>query len=52
MFHESGCYGEVELGVLPGEIQSRLESLSGEWLEYDPSWSAMSSPRPIALCPP
>ncbi len=36
MFHESGCYGEVELGVLPGEIQSRLESLSGEWLEFDP----------------
>lgn len=35
MFHESGCYGEVGLGDLPGDVQRRLEELPGEWLEYD-----------------
>jgi hypothetical protein len=35
MVYDEGCYGEVTLGSLPGDVQQRLLALPGEWLEYD-----------------
>jgi hypothetical protein len=36
MSYQSGCHGQVKLGELPADVERRLESLPGEWLEYDP----------------
>lgn len=41
MFFEPGCYGKVVLGALPPEVEERLESLPGEWLEYEPDSHAI-----------
>lgn len=41
MFHSSECHGRVELGSLPDEVQRRLESLPGEWLEFDSDTSTI-----------
>jgi len=35
MYSDHGCHGEVDLGTLPPEIQSRLEQLPGVWLEFE-----------------
>ncbi len=35
MFYDTGCYGGVLLGELPGAVQQRLAALPGDWLEYD-----------------
>ena len=35
MFYDTGCYGRVEVGELPADVQARLAALPGEWLEYD-----------------
>jgi len=35
MFYDAGCYGQVQLGALPGATQQRLGALPGEWLEFD-----------------
>lgn len=41
MFSDHGCRGRVELGALPEEIESRLVSLPGEWLEFEPESDAV-----------
>ncbi|OGT96673.1 MAG: hypothetical protein A3I79_04760 [Gemmatimonadetes bacterium RIFCSPLOWO2_02_FULL_71_11] len=35
MFYDPGCFGRVELGTLPVDVQRRLAALPGEWLEFD-----------------
>jgi hypothetical protein len=35
MLYDQGCYGRVELGVLPEDVKDRLAALDGEWLEFD-----------------
>ncbi len=35
MFYDAGCYGQVQLGLLPEAAQRRLGALPGEWLEFD-----------------
>jgi hypothetical protein len=35
MFYDPGCFGRVQLGALPSDVQRRLAALPGEWLEYD-----------------
>ncbi len=41
MSYQSGCHGRVVLGQLPADVQRRLASLPGEWLEYDPHTGAI-----------
>lgn len=35
MFYDTGCYGGVRLGELPGQVQLRLAAVPGDWLEFD-----------------
>lgn len=35
MFPDHGCNGEVTIGSLPTEVEERLASLPGEWLEFE-----------------
>jgi len=35
VFPDHGCHGEVALGSLPTEVEERLASLPGEWLEFE-----------------
>jgi len=41
MFYDTGCYGKVDLGSVPAEVERRLASLPGEWLEYDAEGDAI-----------
>jgi hypothetical protein len=41
MFYDPGCYGRVQLGALPSEVQRRLVALPGEWLEFDAAAGAI-----------
>lgn len=41
MFYDSGCYGRIELGSVPAEVERRLATLPGEWLEYDADGDAI-----------
>jgi hypothetical protein len=41
MFHDEGCHGRVVLGALPEDVQRRLTSVPGEWLEFDPQSTAI-----------
>ncbi|MDP2483076.1 MAG: hypothetical protein Q8W45_07320 [Candidatus Palauibacterales bacterium] len=41
MSYQSGCNGKVILGKLPADVQRRLASLPGEWLEYDQKTGAI-----------
>lgn len=41
MFYQTGCTGRVVLGKLPNDTQQRLLSLPGEWLEFEPTASAI-----------
>jgi len=35
MFYDPGCFGRVQLGALPSDVQRRVAALPGEWLEYE-----------------
>jgi len=37
MFYDPGCFGRVQLGAQPSDVQRRLTALPGEWLEFDPA---------------
>jgi len=41
MFYDTGCYGQVALGVLPEAVRQRLAALPGDWLEYDGALGAI-----------
>jgi len=41
MFYDQGCFGRVELGLLPEELADRLSQIPGEWLEFDPPTGAI-----------
>jgi hypothetical protein len=36
MPYQSGCHGRVVVGAMPADVQGRLDSLPGDWLEYEP----------------
>ena len=35
MFYDPGCFGRVQLGALPSDVQRHLAALPGEWLEFE-----------------
>ena len=41
MFYDTGCYGRIDVGELPADVQRRLAALPGEWLEFDPDADAI-----------
>jgi hypothetical protein len=41
MFHEQGCHGRVELGTLPQATRAVLDTVPGEWLDFDPASGAI-----------
>jgi len=41
MFYDTGCYGRIDVGELPADVQRRLAALPGEWLEFDPDAHAI-----------
>ncbi len=41
MFYDPGCFGRVQLGALPSDVQRRLAALPGEWLEFEAGSSSI-----------
>jgi hypothetical protein len=41
MFFDFGCHGRIRVGQLPAPVVDELESLPGEWLEFDASAGAV-----------